>query len=153
MTDLLPDLPSGVQLVVDAARRLCWALPDVVAVALAGSWARGAGWPGSDVDLVVLTGNPVVMLESEDWFALFDPLAELVRQRDFGAIQERRLRLPSGLVVEVGIGNPSWASTDPVDHGTRRVVSDGILPLCDRLGLLRALVLTVSSDGPTNLPM
>lgn len=56
---------------------------------------------------------------------------------DVVLLTERRLRLASGLEVEVCIGHPSWAETDPVDAGTRRIVSDGIRVLWDpylRLG-------------------
>lgn len=84
------------------------------------------------------------MLESNEWFALFDPRAELVRSSDFGAIQERRLRLANQLVVEVGVAGPSWAAVGPVDVGTRRVVHDGMVALCDPDGLLDALMLAVS---------
>jgi hypothetical protein len=63
-----------------------------------------------------------------------------VRSSDFGGIQERRLRLGDGLLVEVGIGGPSWANTEPIDGGTRQVASDGLVPLVDRAGLLTGLM-------------
>lgn len=66
---------------------------------LVGSYAMDAAGPTSDVDVVVLTDDPAAMLNSGDWFRLFDAHAELIRSGDFGAIQERRLRLPRGLVV------------------------------------------------------
>lgn len=55
----------------------------------------------------------------------------LIRHDDFGAVQERRLRLPDGTVVEVNVGDLSWASTTPVDAGTRRVTEDALIPLLD----------------------
>jgi len=51
--------------------------------------------------------------------------------QQWGAIAERRIVLPSGLEVEVGIGPLSWAQIDPVDAGTRRVVTDGCRILHD----------------------
>ena len=48
-----------------------------------------------------------------------------------GPLTERRLLLKGGLEVEVGIAEPSWAATDPVDPGTRRVVTDGLRILHD----------------------
>ena len=93
---------------------------DVAALALVGSWARGAPRADSDVDLVLLTVDPPAYVEHEDWIQVLAPGAELVRTGDWGAIVERRLRLPSGLEVEVGIGRPSWAEVTPVDPGTRR---------------------------------
>ncbi len=70
---------------------------------------------------------------------MFGDEVDIVRTADFGAIQERRLRLPTGLVIEVGIAEPSWAATDPLDAGTGRVVRDGMVPLHDPHGLLNAL--------------
>jgi hypothetical protein len=42
--------------------------------------------------------------------------------------------------VELGIADTLWARLDPVDAGTRRVVTDGLKPLVDKDGLFRALV-------------
>ena len=141
----VPALPIAVQVVLDAAERLGEVVPHVVAVGLVGSYARGAGRPTSDVDLVVLTTDPAALLERPDWLAFFDPRAELIRAEDFGAIQERRLRLHDGLVVEVGIGMPPWAAVDPVDPGTRRVVSDGIVVVYDPSDLLDTLIRAMAS--------
>ncbi|WP_375490468.1 nucleotidyltransferase domain-containing protein [uncultured Jatrophihabitans sp.] len=138
-------LPEDVEAVVEVAVRLATAIAGVAAVGLVGSYARGAAGPTSDIDFVVLTDRPQALLESDDWFRLFDPHAELIRSEDFGAIQERRLRLPRGLVVDVGIGRPSWAAVNPVDPGTRRVVSDGLAVLYDPRDLLGGLALAVAN--------
>jgi predicted nucleotidyltransferase len=123
-------------------RAVAWAADreDVVAVALVGSWAREAAQAGSDVDLVVLCDAPASYTEREDWIAGLAPGAELVRTGDWGGVVERRLRLPSGMEIEVGFGLPSWAEPSPVDPGTRRVVRDGVRALHDPHGLLEALV-------------
>jgi hypothetical protein len=110
----------------------------VVAVALVGSWARGAAGPDSDVDLVVLTESPAVYLEREEWVRELGG-ARVVRTRRWGVLTERRLAMP-GLEVDVGFVLPSWASTDPVDAGTARVVAGGLVPLYDPQGLLARLV-------------
>jgi predicted nucleotidyltransferase len=112
---------------------------DIVAVALVGSWARGAAGPDSDIDVVVLTDDPAAYLERDDWVEELAPGARLVRTGDWIAIVERRLRLASGLEVEVGIGRPSWAGISPVDPGTQRVVRDGMRPLYDPRGVLATL--------------
>ena len=46
----------------------------------------------------------------------------------------------SGLEVELDVGTPAWASVDPVDPGTRKVVSDGMRVLHDPDGLPAGLV-------------
>lgn len=125
---------------LERARSWAATREDIVAVALVGSWARGAARPDSDVDLVVLTDDPSAYLERDDWVEALAPDAALVRTGDWGAIVERRLRLPSGLEVEVGIAQPSWAGKSPVDPGTRRVVVDGMEALYDPRRLLATLV-------------
>ena len=70
---------------------------DVAALALVGSRVRGAARADSDVDLVLLTVDPLAYVEHEDWIQALAPGAELVRTGDWGAVVERRLRLPSGL--------------------------------------------------------
>ncbi|MFJ5680155.1 hypothetical protein [Streptomyces sp. NPDC093097] len=67
-------------------------------------------------------------------------LGDLVRIQAWGPVTERRYARPSGLEVEVDIGSPDWARTDPVDPGTRRVVTDGARRLHDPEGLLDALI-------------
>jgi predicted nucleotidyltransferase len=112
---------------------------DVVAVAIVGSWAGDSAREDSDVDVVLLTDDVSVFLEADGWIAEFAPAAELIRKAEWGAIAERRLRLPSGLEIELGVGPPSWAWTAPVDAGTRAVVRDGLWPVFDPCGLLAEL--------------
>jgi hypothetical protein len=113
---------------------------DATAVALVGSHARGEATTESDVDLVLLLEEPGPLLDSEDWFATLGEGAELVRSASFGAVEERRLRRPDGLVVEVCVGLPSWADVDPVDAGTASVVAGGLRVLWDPYGLLHRLL-------------
>jgi aminoglycoside 6-adenylyltransferase len=128
-------------------RVVAWASnrPDVVAVAVAGSWARGEQRIDSDIDAVILTTDPARYTTTEDWI---EPVtgqpAPIVRRQDWGVLQERRVRLSSGLEVEFGFVFPSWASTDPLDQGTRTVVQHGLRAVHDPHGLLRRLVQAVS---------
>jgi predicted nucleotidyltransferase len=130
------ELPPAVREVLDAAGALPAARPAVVAIALVGSWARSAGRDSSDVDLVVLTTSPEEMLNDTSWFSVFGEGVQLVRSEDFGWLQERRLRRPDGLEVEVCVGAPRWAQTDPLDPGSVSVAGDGLRILFDPYGLL-----------------
>jgi hypothetical protein len=51
--------------------------------------------------------------------------------------------LQSGFEIEFGFAAPSWASTEPLDAGTARVVRDGCLPLHDPSGALELLIAAV----------
>ncbi|HEY0632915.1 MAG TPA: nucleotidyltransferase domain-containing protein [Thermoleophilaceae bacterium] len=126
-------------------RRLAtWAMgrSDVRGLALVGSWARGQPQPHSDVDLVLLSTEPAQYVEHDEWVAELDP-ARLVRTASWGAITERRFALPSGVEVDLGVGSPAWASINPIDPGTRRVVEDGVRILHDPDGALAQLVARV----------
>lgn len=96
---------------------------DVQAVVLVGSYARHAERMASDVDLMVLTDEPD-RLANSGWFEILRPGARLVRAINWGPVRERRMRLRSGLQVELGIAPISWAAV-PLDAGTRRVLSGG----------------------------
>jgi hypothetical protein len=112
--------------------------PDIAALALVGSWARGDPRLDSDVDLVLLTGDPASYIGHDAWARELGG-TEIVLTRSWGAITERRFVPPSGLEIEVGIGSSSWASTEPVDPGTRGVVTDGLVILYDPRELLTSL--------------
>jgi peptide-methionine (R)-S-oxide reductase len=116
--------------------------PDVVAVGLAGSQARGTARPDSDVDLVVVTRDRDGYL---GWAGPGAGWADL-RTRRWGPLLERRFRLPGGPVVEVGFVPESWAAL-PADPGTAGVVADGLLVLHDPSGLLTRLVEAVATGS------
>jgi RimJ/RimL family protein N-acetyltransferase len=132
--------------VLDAAVEWAEGQPTVRGVAMVGSWARDAARMTSDVDLVVLTDSPQTYLESDEWLAAFDA-AGVVRRQQWGPyLTEVRIVRPSGLEVEIGITATDWARTDPVDPGTRRVVTDGMRVLHDPARLLAELLRACS--GP-----
>lgn len=101
---------------------------DVQAVGLIGSWARDAAHLTSDVDVIVLTDVPDLGGELTE---VLKAVAVLRRQQWGPYLNEVRLARPSGLEVEVGVTATKWAATDPVDPGTRRVVTDGMRILYD----------------------
>ncbi|MEU5726933.1 nucleotidyltransferase domain-containing protein [Micromonospora sp. NPDC047738] len=109
---------------------------DVAGVVVVGSWARGAARMDSDVDIVVLTDNSG-HAEAGVWADLLG--GEVVRLAEWGPLREVRVRRPSGLEVELGVVPVSWADTDPVDSGTRRVITEGHRIVHDPAGVLAAL--------------
>jgi predicted nucleotidyltransferase len=117
---------------------------DVLAAAMVGSWARGDARMDSDVDVVLLTDDVAAFVDSDAWIQELDAACTIRTQR-WGVLTERRLALPSGLEVEVGVVTPSWASTAPLDAGTAQVVAGGLVPLYDPHSLLDELVNAVAS--------
>ena len=121
--------------------------PDVRAVGLAGSRARGTARADSDVDLVVLTHDVAAYIEADGW-AYELGATGIVRMRSWGAVTERRFALPEGIEVDCAVGEPTWARTEPLDPGTKRVVSEGFRVVYDPDGLLAALVRASRAASP-----
>ncbi|NIJ14686.1 hypothetical protein FHU38_005087 [Saccharomonospora amisosensis] len=127
--------------IAEAIRRIArWAAErdDIAGVLLVGSRARGTARPESDIDVVVLSRDTNRYRDG----AWVDELAiaELTGTRPWGAITEYRLVAAGGFEVEINIGHPDWARTDPIDPGTRRVVTEGARIVHDPGGVLAALL-------------
>ncbi|HLB21472.1 MAG TPA: nucleotidyltransferase domain-containing protein [Solirubrobacteraceae bacterium] len=122
---------------------------DIRAVALIGSWARRSARMDSDVDLVLLTADPLAYIEHDGWAAELGADSAL-RTKRWGALTERRFALPSGLEVDAGLVLPSWAHTDPLDAGAVRVVLDGLVPVYDPDGVLASLLAAVGESEPVS---
>lgn len=109
----------------------CSQRADVRALALVGSRARDDARYDSDVDVVLLTTDPGRYLATDDWALALG--AKVVATRHWGMLTERRLLMPTGTGMEVdfGVVDPSWAATAPLDDGTARVARDGLIPIYD----------------------
>ncbi len=110
------------------------AQPDVLAVALVGSYARGAARPDSDVDLVIVTTDPTKYLSNESWASHFGQV-ERSRTEDYGKLTSLRVWYSGGIEVEYGITNEDWAAM-PLDEGTRQVIAAGMKVLLEKGDLL-----------------
>lgn len=137
-TGLSPTRSAEITRVIDRVTRWATEREDVVGLLLVGSCARNAARPDSDIDFVLLTTDQARYCDD----SLAEELGpgELIRIRSWGPITERRYSTASGLEVEIGIGSPTWAETDPVDPGTHRVVTDGARVLHDPVGILTGLL-------------
>ncbi|MGW1591389.1 nucleotidyltransferase domain-containing protein [Streptomyces sp. NPDC002386] len=138
-TALSQERVAEINEVLDQITRWARGREDIVGLLLVGSCARNAARPDSDIDVVLLTTEESQYLREDAWAAELG-LGELIRTQSWGPITERRYATTSGLEVELGIGSPTWANTDPVDHGTHRVVTDGARVLHDPAGILTNLL-------------
>jgi hypothetical protein len=115
---------------------------DIVGVALAGSWVRGAARDDSDIDLILLVADPRIF-RRDDWLAEIqwhEARPAQWRDADYGVVWSRHVRLIPPCEIELTFCSPSWAGTDPVDAGTAKVISDGCQVLLDKSGLFKKLL-------------
>ncbi len=110
------------------------AQPDILALALVGSYARGSARPDSDVDLVIITTTPANYLENLGWTTQFGAVLRC-QLEDYGKLTSVRAYYGNGLEVEFGITDEGWA-TVPLDNGTREVISDGMKVLFEQGNML-----------------
>jgi uncharacterized protein len=113
--------------------------PDILAVAIIGSHAKGMAGPDSDIDIVIIADDPDRYSETSSWLECFGRIRSISNE-DWGLLQSRRVHYLAGLEVEFGITNRKWAHTHPIDPGTKRVVSDGMRILHDPEDLLQSLI-------------
>jgi predicted nucleotidyltransferase len=133
-----PERVAETEEIIDRVTRWAADRHDAVGLLLVGSCARDAARPDSDIDFVLLTTDE--SRYSDNAWADELALGELIRTRSWGPVSERRFATASGLEVEINIGSPDWAQTNPVDPGTRRVVTDGARPLHDPDAVLASLI-------------
>lgn len=108
--------------------------PDLMALALVGSHARGEASPESDVDLILLLRNPEGYLKNRDWISVFGEPGHIV-QEDWGKVTSLRVLYTEGLEVEYGLSNLEWGS-DPSDEGDAHVIENGLIVLYEKDGHL-----------------
>jgi hypothetical protein len=138
-------LPVNVSGFLDTFSRWASAQPDIEAVALVGSHARGTAAEDSDVDLVILTPDVDRYLLDRSWVSLFGEVAEC-REEDYGRVTSVRAFYGGGLEAEYGFAAPDWAAA-PIDAGTLRVVTDGMEVLYDPRGILARMKWEVELSG------
>ena len=108
--------------------------PDLMALALVGSHARGEASPESDVDLILLLRNPKEYIKNRDWISELGELGHIV-QEDWGKVTSLRVLYADGLEVEYGLSNLEWGS-DPSDEGDAQVIGNGLIVLYEKDGHL-----------------
>jgi hypothetical protein len=125
-----------IEVLLDHVRAWAMSRPDIRAVALVGSHARGAAGQDSDVDLVLLTERPRNLAENTSWVRKFGHPEKLALE-NWGRVTSLRVWYRGGPEVEFGLTTVAWM-TEP-DDGTRRVLADGYRVLLDRDGVFAQL--------------
>lgn len=138
-------LPITVSAFLDTFSRWASSQPDVQAVALVGSYARGETSEGSDVDLVILTSNVDKYLRDRSWISVFGKFTGCLEE-DYGIVTSVRTFYESGLEVQYSFTTPDWAET-PIDAGTLRVVREGMKAVYDPQGIIDRMRREIGSSG------
>jgi predicted nucleotidyltransferase len=122
-------MTKPVQLFLDQVVGWAQIQPDILAVALVGSVARGTNRIDSDIDLVLIAVDPNSFLIETRWTGQF---GEVQRRRveDYGKLISLRVWYRHGIEVEFGFTTRDWVDL-PLDAGTRRVLEDGVKVLYD----------------------
>jgi predicted nucleotidyltransferase len=119
--------------------------PDLLAVGLVGSYARGQAHETSDVDLILIAEDPARLLEQRGWVEGFGTVSR-VRVEDYGLVTSLRAWYLDGLEVEFGFTGRAWAS-QPLDPGTRWVIEGELRVLYERDKILSPLVSAKSAES------
>jgi predicted nucleotidyltransferase len=126
--------PEHIKDFIDAFTGWAQTEPEIMAVALIGSYAREAATEGSDIDLLVLVSDPRRYVESTGWLQQFGPV-ERQQLQTFGNVTSLRVWYQTGHEVEYGLTTRDWVHL-PLDEGTQRVIRDGMRVLWEREALL-----------------
>ena len=110
------------------------AQPDVLALALVGSYAKGYATEDSDIDLVLISRNPGRFLEDGDWITQFGKI-EKCQLEYYGLVTSLRIWFAEGYEIEFGVTGERWVA-DPLDSGTSKVIQDGMRILFERDNIL-----------------
>lgn len=135
--------PDQAQALTDAVAGWVRSRADLQSLGLAGSWARNAARPDSDIDLIILADKPDAYRSDRSWLArLLPPAFRVLSERDatYGIVWSCHALLEPDAELELTFCPPAWAATDPLDAGTRRVVGDGFRVVVDKDGRLQRLV-------------
>lgn len=111
--------------------------PQIAAILLVGSYARGEAAEESDVDLILLSDQRSAFLTDTTWIQRFG-YVERKAVEDWGGVTSLRIWYEKSLEVEFGFAMESWAS-QPLDPGTKRLLLDGYKVIADRAGLFNNL--------------
>jgi predicted nucleotidyltransferase len=130
----ITEIKNEVQILLNEVRKWAESRPEILGVALVGSYARNEARADSDVDFVLLASVPQEFINKPEWINNFGVVKSCTVE-DWGLVTSLRVYYEGGPEVEYGLTSSEWAS-EPVDEGTSQVFSDGMQILLDKAGLL-----------------
>src|SRR5258706_8345171 len=113
---------------------------NILGVALVGSHARKDAKEYSDIDLMIIATDPQYYLNNNSWINRFGQVKENgIKDEDLGLVKTKRVFYENGIEVEFNFASKEWTKTNPIDPGTKKVMSNGNKILIDKKGLLKNL--------------
>jgi uncharacterized protein len=114
------------------------------AAALCGSWARGNPRSDSDLDFLLIAKHSECLRRNQNWLRSLDFSDAGFRcvghvTARYGIVWSAHIDLLPVAELELTFADQSWASIDPLDPGTKRVVSDAFRIILDKDGHLQQL--------------
>ena len=119
-------------------RRWAASRPDILGVALVGSYARNQATDTSDVDLAIVAKQPEIYLRDTQWARHFGTV-NCQQSENYGKVTSVRVWYPGEFEVEYGFTDETWCAL-PVDEGTKQVISHGMQILTERASTLSRLI-------------
>ncbi len=118
---------------------------DLRALGVGGSWSRGNPRPDSDLDLIIIAQNPNMWRRHQHWvrelpfkrfgFSYYDH-----HTATYGVVWSAHIELKPDAKLELALASKSWTSLDPIDPGTRHVLTDAFKIIVDKDHLLIQLI-------------
>jgi len=111
--------------------------PDILAVALVGSYARNDATSDSDVDLIIVAFDPEIYLRDTSWAQRFGTISRQ-HLENYGNVTSLRVWYLGVMKSSTGFTDEAWCGF-PLDEGTKKVVSGGMEVLGERGSMLTRL--------------
>ena len=106
---------------------------------LVGSYANGKAHPNSDIDLMILVEEISGWTKNLAWLEEFGSVDHNILE-DWGAAQSVRCFYKDSFEVEFSFAPKSWASIDPIDEGSKKVISNGAVILYDPFNYFKKML-------------
>ncbi len=136
-------MKKQVQILLKEVTKWAESNPDILGVALVGSYARDEARLDSDVDFVLLASAPQDFINKPEWIKEFGLIKSYIVE-DWGLVTSLRVYYKNGLEVEYGLTSSEWVR-EPINEGTRRVIIDGLKILLDKTGLFAQVLREVTN--------
>lgn len=118
-----------------------WANEEVMinSLILVGEYARGQAREDSDIDFIIISTTPKLLIEDENFIKNFGRVEKLEKEKR-GMLTSIRVQYEDGVKVKFGITSPLWICK-PLDERTLEVLQDGHRVIVDKKNYFTNMIL------------